>query len=388
MLKKAQNIKSQLIEWRRDFHMHPEMGFQEVRTAGIVADHLTRLGCRVRTGVGKTGVVAELGDGKPVIAIRADMDALPVNEANDVPYKSKNPGYMHACGHDAHTAILMGVATLLSEEELNGTVRFIFQPAEEVEDEEGISGAPRMVADGAIEGVDCVVALHVYAGVKTGDIELSHGSTAAGVDTFYGTVKGKGGHGSTPHKVVDPIFLSGYVILALHGIVSRRLPPYAPAVVSIGSIQGGHIDNVIPRAVKMSGTIRYLDPKVQKTIHTEVERAFKVARTMGGDYDMRIQIGYPPITNHPKAVNLIQRVATDMLGPSKIKEPDPEMGAEDFGYFMQKIPGAMFYLGCRIEGDERRHHDVRFDIDENSLPIGAALLAQTALRFLEKGFKD
>lgn len=199
---------------------------------------LGSLGYRVRTGVGRTGVVAERGQGHPVVAIRADMDALPIQEANNVPYASQVPGVMHACGHDAHTAIALGVATLLAQEALLGTVRFLFQPAEEVGDVEGISGAPRMVEDGAMEGVETVLALHVDSSVPAGDIALEAGAPSAGVDTFYATVIGQGGHGAMPHKVVDPIYIAGHVILALHRIVSRRLDPLDPAVVSIGTVEG------------------------------------------------------------------------------------------------------------------------------------------------------
>lgn len=382
MIEKAKAIKSDLVAWRRDFHMHPEMGFTEVRTAGKVAEVLEKIGCRVRTGVGKTGVVGELGEGKPVIGIRADMDALPIQEANDVPYKSTAESVMHACGHDAHTAILLGAATLLSQEKLPGTVRFFFQPAEEVEDEEGVSGAPRMIEDGAMEGVDAVLALHVYAGLAVGDIEISDGNSAAGVDTFYGKVLGKGGHGSTPHKVVDPIFLSGYVIQALHSIISRRLYPFDPAVISIGSIHGGTIDNVIPEEVELTGTIRYLDKKVQKKLHKEIKRAFKVAKAMGGHYELKIVKGYPPMNNDPGMAKLIAETAGDLLGNTHVLVPEPEMGAEDFGFFMENVPGAMFYLGCMMDDFERRHHDPQFDVNEDCLPLGSAILSEVALRYL------
>lgn len=384
MLEKAKAIQPKMVAWRRDFHMHPELGFTEKRTAAKVAEALQSFGCRVQTGVGKTGVVGELGEGKPIIGIRADMDALPIQEENDVPYKSTAAGVMHACGHDAHTAILLGAAELLSQEDFPGTVRFFFQPSEEVEDEEGISGAPRMIEDGVMEDVDAVIALHVGAAVDTGNIELGVGNAAAGVDTFYGTVIGQGGHGSTPHKVVDPIFISGHVILALNSIISRRLHPFDQAVISIGSIHGGTIDNVIPERVEFSGTIRFLSKKVQKKLHEEIERAFEVAKTMGGDYELKIVEGYPPMQNDPAIVKLLEETAAELIGEEHIKEPEPEMGAEDFGFFMEDAPGAMFFLGCKMPDFERRHHDPQFDVNEECFPIGAAVFTQAAIRYLKQ----
>ncbi len=382
MLERAQQIQEKLTTWRREIHAHPEVGFQETRTAALVANVLESLNYRVRTSVGRTGVVAERGEGQPIVAIRADMDALPLQEANDVPYASQVAGVMHACGHDAHAAIALGVATLLAEEEFPGTIRFLFQPAEETHDEEGLSGASRMIEEGAMEGVDAVLALHVAADVATGDISVEAGPSSAGVDTLHATIIGKGGHGAYPHKVVDPIHLAAHVILALHGIISRRLHPYEPAVVSIGSIHGGDADNVIPERVELTGTIRYMEPEVQKTIHAEIKRALEVARSLGGDYTYKIRVGYPPKINDEKVVDLLQAVATDLLGAGQICPPEKGMGAEDFAYFAALAPGAMLDLGCRIEGDERRHHNPRFDIDERCLPIGTAILTEAALRIL------
>ncbi|HDD62744.1 MAG TPA: amidohydrolase [Chloroflexi bacterium] len=381
MLNKAKALQSQMVTWRRDIHMHPELGFEEQRTSALIAEIMNGLGYRVRTGVGKTGVVAELGDGKPIVAIRADMDALPIQEANQVPYKSKNDGVMHACGHDAHVAIAMGIAKLLTDEEFSGTVRFLFQPSEETDDGE-FSGAPRMIEDGAMEDVDNVLALHVDASTPTGEIEVATEFASAGVDTLYATIIGQGGHGSAPHEVIDPIFISGYVILALHGIVSRKLKPSDPAVISIGSIHGGVADNVIPVEVELLGTIRYFTADVQEKLHTEIKKAIEISRTLGGDYKMKIEVGFPPMHNHPDVVALVKKVAGELLGEDKINPPEPDMGAEDFAYFLQKAPGAMFMLGCEIEGDTRRHHDPKFDIDEACFPIGAAILAESTLRLL------
>ena len=384
MLTKARAIQGDLIAWRRDFHLHPELGFHETRTSTRVAEISEKLGCRVRLGVGRTGVIAELGQGKPVLAIRADMDALPLQEANQVPYASQTSGVMHACGHDSHTAMLLGTAKLLAKEEFPGMVRFLFQPSEEVGDEEGISGAPRMIADGAMEGVDMVIALHVDPSTRVGDILIETGPASGGVNSWFGTILGKGGHGARPHNSVDPFYLAAYIILALNGIPSRRLSAFDPAVVSIGSLHGGQTENVIPDRVEMTGTLRYTETRVQKQIHAEIERAFELARPLGGDYNLRFEIGTPPMQNHPDAVDLIRQAADGILGVEHVLAPDKDLGAEDFGCFSELAPGAMFSLGARIEGDERMGHNPLFDIDEEALPIGTAILAESALRFLKR----
>lgn len=378
----AKEIEGQLVALRREFHMHPELGFQETRTAARVAEELTRLGYRLRTGVGRTGVVGDKGKGEPLIALRFDMDALPIQEANQVPYASQVPRVMHACGHDAHTAIGLGVATLLGQETLPGTIRLIFQPAEELEDEQGFSGASRMAQEGVMEGVSTVLALHVANSLEVGDIAIEEGAASAGVDTFYGKVVGIGGHGARPHETLDPIYLAGHVVLAVHGIVSRRLDPFAPAVITIGSIHGGIADNVIPDDVQLTGTIRYRDTAVQERIHMELEKAFGVARQLGGDYTLRIVRGCPAVVNDARVVELIREVANELLGEGHMKDPEQSMGAEDFSVFCGIAPGAMFRLGCRIEGDERIAHNPYFDIDEGCLPIGVAILAEAARRLL------
>lgn len=382
MLKKSQEMANQLVEWRRDFHRHPEGGFREVRTSQIVAQTLQGLGYRVRSGVGRTGVVADLGQGHPLVAVRADMDALPIQEANEVPYASENPGWMHACGHDSHTAMALGVARLLAGEDLPGTVRFLFQPSEEMNDAEGLSGAPRMVEDGAMEGVDRVLALHVDPATPVGQIRVGSGPASGGVDSWFATIYGKGGHGSSPHKTVDPIYLTGHVILAINGVISRRLDPFAPAVLSIGSLQAGKAENVIPDQVELNGTIRYMDPKIQKVVHAELERALEIARTLGGDYRLKIELGTPPMINDAGVVRLMEAAAGDLLGAENVLPPLDGLGAEDFGCFSEIAPGAMFTLGCQIEGDVRFAHNPRFDIDERCLPIGTAILAESVLRIM------
>jgi amidohydrolase len=387
MLKRAQELSDQLSRWRRQIHQYPELGFHENRTAALVAETLNALGYRVRTRVGKTGVVGDRGLGHPIVAIRADMDALPIQEENDVPYASQVPGVMHACGHDAHTAIALGVASLLAGQTFPGTVRFLFQPAEEVSDDEGLSGAPRMVQDEAMLGVDAVLALHVFAGAPVGEISVDAGPASAGIDTFWVTIIGQGVHGAYPHKGVDPIHIAAHVILALNGIVSRRVNPFDAAVISLGSIHAGRVSNVIPETVDLSGTIRYELREVQKQLHTEIERALAVARALGGDYTLKLENGGPPMINDPAVVEVIRQVGKDLLGADQVKPKDKGMGAEDFGVFSELAPGAMFRLGCRLEGGERKGHSPTFDLDERCLPVGAAVLAEAALRLLRTGIE-
>ena len=382
ILNKAQAIQENLIAWRRDFHMHPEIGFHEFRTSKRVAEIAEALGCRVRRGVGRTGVVAELGTGKPILALRADMDALPLLECNQVPYASQIPGTMHACGHDSHAAMLLGTATLLATEEFPGTVRFLFQPSEEVGDEEGISGAPRMIEDGAMQDVDMIIGLHVDPATSVGEILVESGPVSGGVNSWFGTIIGNGSHGARPHHSIDPFYLAAHIIFALNAIPSRRLSAFDPAVVSIGSLHGGQTENVIPERVEITGTLRYTERRVQEQIHSEIKNSFELAHALGGDYQLRFEIGDPPMQNHPDAVELIRQVSKDILGLEHVKSPEKDLGAEDFGSFSQIAPGAMFSLGARIEGDERMGHNPRFDIDERALPFGTAILAECTLRFL------
>ena len=384
VVKQAHAISEELMEWRRDFHMHPELGFELHRTSKIVADELEKMGYRVRRGVGKTGVVAEIGEGGKMIAIRADMDALPILEQNEHEYVSKNAGAMHACGHDSHTAMALGAALLLSKEKLPGRVRFLFQPCEETTDEEGKSGAQRMSAEGAMDGVDYVIAQHVDPLKPVGTIGINAGPSSGGVDSWYAEIKGIGGHGAHPDKTVDPYYLLAHVILALNGIVSRRINPFEPAVVSIGSISGGFTENVIPESVKLTGTLRFTNEAVHQQIHTEMARAFAIARALGGDYSLRYEFGGPPMINDEMVSKVIEKAGQDLLGVENVHEIHKTLGAEDFGEFMKHAPGAMFTLGTQKQGhEEYLLHHPRFDLDERALPIGTAMLVETARRFLE-----
>jgi len=385
MLKQAHAISEELIEWRRDFHMHPEIGFEVHRTSKIVADELEKMGYRVRRGVGKTGVVAEIGEGGKLVAIRADMDALPILEQNDYEYVSQNKGAMHACGHDSHTAMALGAALLLSEEKLPGRIRFLFQPCEETADEEGKSGAQRMSAEGAMEGVDYVIAQHVDPLKPVGTIGINAGPNSGGIDTWYATISGKGGHGAHPDKTVDPFYLMSHVIIALNALISRRINPFQPAVVSIGTVNGGFTQNVIPESVSITGTLRFTDEAVHQQIRAEMKRAFEIAKTLGGDYELRFDYGGPPMVNDKMVADLIEQTGKEMLGDENVREIEKTLGAEDFGEFLKHAPGAMFTLGTQKAGhEEYLLHHPKFDLDERALPIGTAMLVETAKRFLNK----
>jgi amidohydrolase len=388
LLDEARAIKEQLSQWRRTIHRQPELGFDVQRTAELVATVLAELGLDVRTGVGKTGVVGILGEAsRPAIAIRADMDGLPIQEENAVEYASQTQGRMHACGHDGHTAMALGAAWLLSRRELPGQVRFVFQPAEETADAEGVSGAPRMIADGALDGVEAVIALHVDPAIEAGHICAGEGRVGAAVDTFRAHILGRGAHGAYPHQAIDPIWLAAHVLNALYAIPARRIAPLEPAVVSVGVIRGGSIDNVIPDTVYLEGTLRSFTDDVREQLIREVKNALAVTRALGGDYRLAIERGYPSTYNDPTVVGWLRRVGADLLGSDKVITTQKTMGAEDFSYMAQVAKGAMARLGVKPPGGEaRRLHTSTFDLDEAALPIGAAILAETARRFVSGEF--
>ncbi len=388
MLDKANLLHDELVRLRRDIHAHPELSFREFRTAGLVANTLAEIGgYRVRTGVGKTGVVAELGEDGPIIAIRADMDALPIVEANDVPYRSTKPGVMHACGHDAHTAILLGVAHLLRqsqrEEAWQGRVRLLFQPAEEDFNEDRISGATAMIGDGALEDIAAVIALHVSSDRPSGEFQFQDGPSLASVDSFDAWIRGDGCHAAYPHTGSDPIHMLAPILAAIYAIPSRRIDPMEPCVVSIGQVTGGTTTNVIPNEVLLRGTMRAMSNAVREQLWVELENALRMSEMMGGSYKLDITKGYPPMINDATANGWMRDVAADLLGESVVRQSRFGMGAEDFAYMTQRARGAMFMLGAAVpEGAPRQHHTSTFDIDEAVLVPGAAVLAETARRFL------
>ena len=385
MLERARDMEDTLIEWRRDIHMHPELSFQEFRTANLVANTLREMGLEVETGVGKTGVVARIGEGRPAIGIRADMDALPLQEMNDVVYKSQTPGVMHACGHDAHTAILLGVARLLNnmEDRPVGEIRLLFQPSEEDEDSDQKSGAVRMIEDGALEELDAVIALHVNSNIPAGQIRVATGPNSASVDSFNATIIGEGCHGAYPHQGVDPVFILAQVINAIHGIRARRINPVRPAVISIGAVHGGTANNVIPDEITLNGTIRSYDDETREQLWAELEQAFKVTQAFGGDYKLEIIKSYPSQHNDAGVAQLIRSIGVSMLGEGGLYPEEPGMGAEDFAYMTRKAPGAMFSLGAKFDEVNRPHHSPIFDLDESSFAIGAAILAEAATQLLK-----
>lgn len=388
MLDKALQLKDEIIRLRRDIHAHPELGFQEFRTAKLVADTLAEIGYTdVKTEVGRTGVVAQIGTGHgPIIGIRADMDALPIAEAVDVPFKSENAGVMHACGHDSHTAMLLGAAHLLRQsfaaegDKWQGTVRLLFQPSEEMFDDKGVSGATAMITDNALADVDHVIALHIISNVHPGALVFSDGPSMAAVDSFEAWVRGDGGHGAYPHEGSDPLFMLSAILPSIYGIPSRRINPLEQCVISLGEIRGGAAPNVIPREVYLQGTIRSFKQEVREKLWAELENSFKLAEVMGGRYELKIHKGYPALNNDAQVNEWMRGVARDLVGEQAIVNQSFGMGAEDFAYMAQSAPGAMFILGGSNGGGN--HHTDSFDLEESVFPLGSAMLAETARRYV------
>lgn len=390
LLERAQALRDELVRLRRTIHQNPELGFEVYQTAGLVAQTLADLGIEAQTGVGKTGVVAHLGQGHgPAIGIRADMDALPILEQTGAEYASKIPGKMHACGHDAHTAMLLGTAMLLKEADFPGEVRLIFQPSEETFDHDGVSGAPRMIDDGALDGLDAVIALHVDTSIEVGKIKIAPGVVQAAVDDFRIYVRGRGGHAARPHAGLDPIWLMTQALQGLYGIPSRRLDPLRSGVVTVGIVKAGSASNVIPAEAYIEGTLRSHDEKVRLQLREEVARAAALVKSWGGDYQLEFDFGYPPLANDPTVVGWLEQVGRDLLGPAGVTDEDMvSFGAEDFAYMAAKAPGAMFRLGIKPpNGAYGGLHEATFDLDEDALPLGAAILAEAVLRFVKGKFQ-
>lgn len=389
LLPRAKELQPEFVAFRRDFHRHPELGFQEVRTAGIVADYLRGLGLEVQTGVGGTGVVALIRGAQPgrTIAIRADMDALPIPEQSGVEYASLEPGKMHACGHDGHTAILLGVAKLLAErrQQIHGNVKLLFQHSEE-----GPSGARPMIEAGAMQHpqVDGVIALHLGTDLPVGKIGIMSGASTASADSFELTIHGKGGHGAHPHRSIDAIVAAGHVIVALQTLISRETDPLGAGVISIGTIQGGYRHNVIADCVVLTGTVRTVDPELQRQMPSSIERVVAgVCTGLRCQYQFSYNHGVPSVINDRGMVDLVLSVGRTLLGQDNAIEGNaPTMGGEDFSFFAAVAPGAMFRLGAgnATAGCDFPGHHPRFNFDEDAIPIGMAVLAESALQFLQR----
>ena len=377
----TEDLKEELVRLRRDIHMHPELGFQEHRTAGLVEGYLRELGIRTWR-IGATGVVGEIDNGgERRIALRADMDALPIQEENPVPYASRNPGVMHACGHDAHTAMLLVAAKVLSGMEFEGKLRFIFQPAEE-----GLNGALEMIKGGALEGVDAIVGLHVWSQLPTGTFAIGDGPVMAAVDRFRISVRGNGGHGASPHETRDPVVCASHIVMALQTIVARNVDPLKSAVVTVGRISGGTAFNVIPDVVEMEGTVRTFEDEV----HELVERRVKeIAGEVSSGLGCRAEVEYEHLNratvNDPRLATIAREVASKI---GRVTEEQRNMGGEDFSEYARLVPGVFAFLGVRNEekGIVHPHHSPRFDVDEEALPLGVQFEVSMALRLLEEGF--
>lgn len=400
---KAQLLEEKLVEWRRDFHENPELGNREFKTADKVANHLKQLGIEVTTGVAHTGVVGLLKGGKPgpVVALRADMDGLPVTERVDVPFKSKvvvdyngqKTGVMHACGHDTHVAILMGVAEVLAgmKNDIPGTIKFIFQPAEEGAPEGEEGGAKLMVKEGVLDNpaVEAIFGLHIDALIEVGKIAYKPGATMAAVDFFSIDVTGKQTHGAYPWSGIDPIVTSSQIVMGLQTIVSRNLNlTQAPAVVTVGAVNGGIRQNIIPESVKMIGTVRTFDEGMHMYVHKRMnEIATNIAESAGATAKVNINVMYPVTFNNEALTAKMIGTLENVAGKSNVNLIPAKTGAEDFSYFQQKVPGFFFFLGGMPKGkaveQAAPHHTPDFYVDESSLVLGVRSLSRLATDYLQ-----
>lgn len=390
IVEQAELLKNQLIYWRRQLHRFPELSFQEKKTSGFVLEVLQSLGIHeIQTGIAGHGIVAVIGSGDgPCIGIRADMDALPIMEATNASYSSEYPGIMHACGHDAHTAMLLGVAHVLKEKYkeggLEGKVKLLFQPAEEAADEYGLTGAPYFLQSGMLDDLDAVISLHVCPWRKEGEIQLNKGPSMASVDNFSLTIKGSSGHGGYPHQGSDPVWLTSFVLQGIYGLISRRVNPMEVATISVGQISGGRAYNVIPEQVEVKGTIRAYKEDQRKKVIQELEQVAKLSEQLGGAYQLQIERGEPALYNDPEVVEKFQEAVSTLYPDMKITTAPYGMGGEDFSYILNEIPGAMLFLGCGWDDRPDYHlHTGTFQINEEVLPAGVALLAGCTLLLME-----
>ncbi len=381
----AEKYEDQIIAWRREFHENPELSGEEIRTSERVCEELKKVNIEVKR-IGKTGVLGILEGNKPgkTVALRADMDALPIEEANDVSYKSKNKGIMHACGHDGHTAMLLGAATLLSQmkDTIKGTIKFIFQPAEE-----SAQGALMMIKGGVMEGMDVILGIHLWADLAVGKVSVGPGPRMASADMFKIVIKGKGGHGSMPHQGVDAIIAGSTVVMNLQSIVSREISSLDPVVLSIDKFNGGERWNILCDEVLMEGTTRCFSNQVRDSLPAMIERVTKkTAEAYRAEGTLEYILLTPPLSNNPEMSKMALQSLIKNFGEESVEEVEKIMGGEDFAFFAQKVPGVFALVGV---GNERKganypHHHRKFNIDEDALIIGTSLYGQFALDFLSK----
>ncbi len=389
LLKKAFSLENQLIEWRRDFHMYPEVGFKEFRTSKKVLEELNRMNIETTSGIGGTGVVGLIKGGQKgkTIALRADMDALPITEENNVPYRSKNKGVMHACGHDAHTSMLLGAATILSglKGSLKGNVKLIFQPAEEVPE----GGASTLIQEGVLikPKVNAIVGLHLVPRFPSGVVVIKEGVVTAATDKLEIRIIGKSGHAARPYEGVDAIVVASQVIGSIQAMITRQTDALDPKIVSIGRICGGEAHNVIAKEVTMSGTIRTFSKEARQIVQELIRKTCQsIAQSMGAKADVKIDQGNPPQINHPGLFKVLRSALPESLGKKGVMDfKTPSLGGEDFALYSEKVPGFFFLLGCGSdkEGSSRPLHSSHFDFDEAILPKGAAAMACCAMALME-----
>ena len=378
---------AELVNIRRHLHENPELGFEEVATAQYIADYLAGLGLEVTSQVAKTGVVALIRGVQPgkTVAIRADMDALPIQELNEVPYKSKHPGKMHACGHDAHVAAAIGAARILWElrDQINGNVKFIFQPAEEAP-----GGAEPMIAAGVLENpaVDAIIGGHVWGSLESGIIEVMSGPTMASSDIIRLKIIGKGGHAAQPHTTIDPIVIASEIVGALQKIVSRQTDPFEAVVISICSFHAGDVFNVIPHSAYMEGAVRTLNNELRQELPQKIEKIIRgITEPYGATYELDYYLGYPVTVNDPGVTETVRKAAVSVLGADKVRvAARASMGGEDYAYFLNKVPGTYIRIGTRNpeKGICQEMHHPRFDIDEAVLELTPVVYAQAAFDLL------
>ena len=383
-LSAAHAIQGQLIAWRRDFHMHPELGLEEHRTAGIVAETLRELGYAVQTGIAETGVVGLLENGPgPVIMSRVDMDALPIQEETGLPYASRTPGLMHACGHDAHIAIGLGVARVMAEhrDAWRGTLKLIFQPGEE-----GMNGAELMVEQGVLENPrpDAALAVHVWNVMPVGTFGAAVGPVMAAAESWKAVIQGKGGHAAHPEYTVDPVVTAALTVANLQTVVSRNVAARDTAVVTVGALLSGEAFNVIPDTAELRGTIRTFDAAARETVIRRTREVIEgTARMMGAEVAFELKPLTPAVVNAPEVTRLVQDVITDLFGAHAVDADERTMGSEDAAFFLQEVPGCYLFIGSQMPGrDPLSHHNPRFDIDEGALVNGTAVIVEALRRLM------